>query len=376
MLRRTDDDRPAPARIDGEACSLPDAIEEAGRRLTRSRRTVFWGLGCDTEGVRAAVRLARMIDAIIDPAGEPSRLHGLDVMRDAGLFLTTPGEVRARADTVLLVGAGAFDAWPGLADGLAVTKPRLAAADASRRVLWLGARKGASSLLPGIHAIASSAAGLRDKIAALRAGLAGHRDVTGFSPRARFEQLLAVLREAKFGVAVWAEGDLDRLTLEMLAGLVRDLNATTRFSCLPLAHADNLAGVVMALTWLTGYPSAIGFRNGDVEHDPWRFDAARLARRAEADLALSISAYRHLGEGPRSIPTIALTAKGRSPSRQAPLVEIVVGQPGIDHDAIDFAVETGGLAFRAASAPSDTPSVTCILDQLRAALPSRRSSPP
>jgi formylmethanofuran dehydrogenase subunit B len=71
-----------------------------------------------------------------------------------------------------------------------------------------------------------------------------------------------------------------------------------------------------------------------------------------------------------------LTAKGRSPSRRAPLVEIVVGQPGIDHDAIDFAAETGGLAFRAASARSDAPSVAGILDELRSALPSRRASPP
>jgi formylmethanofuran dehydrogenase subunit B len=162
----------------------------------------------------------------------------------------------------------------------------------------------------------------------------------------------------------------------MLAGLVRDLNTSTRFSCLPLTDADNLAGVVMALTWLTGYPSAIGFRNGDVEHDPWRFDAARLAEHAEADLAVSISAYRHLGVRSRSIPTIALTAKGGAPSRRAPLVEIVVGQPGIDHDTIDFATETGGLAFRAASAPSDAPSVTRILDELRSALPSPRPSPP
>ena len=86
-----------------------------------------------------------------------------------------------------------------------------------------------------------------------------------------------------------------RSTIEMLFGLIDDLNAHTRFTGLPLAPGDNAAGVMQACGWMTGFPMRTGFGRGYPEHDPWRFDATRLVESGEADCALWISAYRRGG---------------------------------------------------------------------------------
>ena len=64
------------------------------------------------------------------------------------------------------------------------------------------------------------------------------------------------MKGARFGVAVWTAASLGALEIEMLHGLVRDLNETTRFSTLPLAAPDNGAGVLAACGWTTGFPDA------------------------------------------------------------------------------------------------------------------------
>ena len=147
-----------------------------------------------------------------------------------------------------------------------------------RRVFWL---------CPGRHAVATPADADVRKIgrgadelpallAALRARVAG-RPVDHSPVAAKtLDALAADLQAARFGVAVWSATELDALVIEMLCGLVDDLNARTRFSGLAVPPPDNAAGVLQVCGWMTGLPMRTGFGRGRPEHDPWRFDAARL----------------------------------------------------------------------------------------------------
>jgi formylmethanofuran dehydrogenase subunit B len=363
--------RHASAFVDGEACPLDEAIAVAASRLRGSRQPVFAGLGCDIEGVRAVVRLAERAGGAIDHLAGSGYGRELQVVRDAGLFLTTPSETKARADRIFIVGSGAFRDGSELLQQISDKPPALADPEDSRRILWLGGKE-----RPARHSsstrfvpIGVPARRIRATLAALRARLAGRPVGSAPLPDRSLDALAATLQEAKFGVAIWSSWDLDALAIETLAGLVQDLNRATRFSCLPLPPSDNATGVAMALTWLTGFPSNIGFGRGAVEHDPWRFDAARLALSGEADLALWISAYRDSWpDWASQLPVIALTpeSKGRK-KRRAP-VEIEVGRPGIDHDGIDLSAATGSLAFRRAGKPSGAPSVAEVLGRIEAVL--------
>ena len=346
------------ARIDGRPVALEAAIAQAARVLAASRLPVIAGLGTDIAGARAAVALARSIGGVVDHMHSTALMRDLAVMRQAGAYLTTPNETRLRGDTLLLVGPGLNEAWPDL--GRLFGKLH-APAGGERRIFWLCPGKAATDA--AIRTVGRKPEELPTLLATLRAHIAGRPAGKVAKPLA---ELATALQAARFGVAVWSAASLDALTIEMLFGLIDDLNAKTRFSGLPLPAGDNAQGVLQACGWLTGFPMRTGFGRHDPEHDPWRFDASRLVDDGEADCALWISAYREAAPGwHRAIPQIVLSA--------APIagqhVAIQVGGPALDHDAVEHDMASGLLVTRAAQQRSDLPSVADVIARIAAALP-------
>lgn len=366
------------AWIDGRPVALHAATAEAARLLAASHVPVVAGLGTDIAGARAAIALAERVGASIDHMNSETLLRDVEVMRAAGIMLTTPNEARLRADVLLMIGAGLVEAWPELPERLFVPPSSVRAdAAAARRILWL-CPGGDPTKLAGrakVHVVGRNRKDLPVLLAALRARLAGRP--VGKAPLAAkaLDALAADLGAARFGVAVWSAAELDALTIEMLCGVVADLNATTRFSGLALAAADNAPGVLQACGWMTGFPMRTSFGRGFPEHDTWRFDAARQVESGEADCALWISAYRAAAPAwTRQVPMIALTGE-EARFRQKPRVQINVGRPGADHDAVEHSATTGTLVPVVAKSPNKTISVAAALAQIASMLPSSGAWP-
>lgn len=360
------------AWIDGRPVALHAALSEAARLLEACRAPVVAGLGTDIAGARAAIALAQRLGAVVDHMHSEAVLRDLAVMREGGVMVTTQNEARLRADVVLLIGAGPLEAWPELPQRLsvaAVVPP--ADQPAPRRIIWLcpGSGPMRRAGAKGTHVIGRGPEDVAVLLAALRARLAGRPVGKTRLAAGALDALAADLRSARFGVAVWSAAELDAVVIEMLCGLVDDLNAETRFTGLPLVPGDNAPGVLQACGWLTGFPMRTGFARGYPEHDPWRFDVARLVDSGEADCALWISAYRAAApQWKRRVPMIALTAPGAR-FLHAPRVHIEVGCPGIDHDAVEHCPINGMLVPVAASEPSRTISVADAIADIAAVLP-------
>jgi formylmethanofuran dehydrogenase subunit B len=289
-------------------------------------------------------------------------LRDLAVMREAGAFMTTPNEARLRGDTLLLVGPGLTEAWPALDERL-LKAPLAAKVGGERRVFWLCPGKPAA-MPAAVKAIGRTAAELPVLLAVLRAHVAGRAAGKVAKP---VSELATALQAARFGVAVWSAQALDELAIEMLFGLIKDLNATTRFTGLPLASADNAFGVQQVCGWTTGFPVRTGFGRRYPEHDPWRFDAKRLVSGGEADCTVWVSAYRAAApDWNGNIPTIALTTEVAQAHSQ---VHIQVGRPALDHDTVEYDAITGTLVARAAIQKSALPSVADAIARVAAALP-------
>jgi len=351
------------AWIGSKTASLDAAVAAAAKLLAASRLPVIAGLGTDVAGARAAIALAQRIGGIVDHMHSDALLRDLDVMRETGMMLTTPNEARLRADFVLLAGPGLFEAWPEHA-------ARLRLAD--KRAVWLCPGRDAKGTLTdhNIASIGKDPAQLPVMLAALRARCAG-RPVGTHPSMEQIDALAAELAKARFGVAIWSAAALDTLSVEMLCGLVKDLNETTRFSGLPLAPSDNAAAVLQVSGWTTGFPLRVAFARGAPEHDPWRFDAGRLVDSGEADCAIWISAYRaHEPAWQRHVPTITV---GAEPEHVSSDVAIVTGRPGADHDSVAYWPATGTLSAVRASAPTNATSVANVLIRIAAALPPARS---
>jgi formylmethanofuran dehydrogenase subunit B len=352
----------AEAWIRGKSAALDAAIAEAAGLLAASRLPVIAGLGTDVAGARAAIKLAQSVGGVIDHMHSEALLRDLDVMREAGMMLTTPTEARVRADFLLLVGRGLIEAWPALPERLF----------AKRRIVWLcpGAAAKPENTYRNMVVVGDNPFDLPVILAALRAGCAGRPLAHPLLSPSTIDSLVAELKKVHFGVAIWSAAEHDGLTIEMLCGLVADLNKGTRFSGLPLAAADDAAAVQQVAGWMTGFPLRTGFGRGLPEHDPWRFEASRLIDSGEADCALWISAY---GARPpiwkRKPPLVALTARPDTPGAD---VTIAVGRPGIDHDAVEHLSSTATLSAVSATKPSAAMSVASVIGKIREALPAAR----
>jgi formylmethanofuran dehydrogenase subunit B len=339
------------------------AITRAAEILGRSRNAVIAGMATDLAGASAAVALAQRIGGVLDHMEAAAALRDLDVMRTAGWMVTTPLQARARADVVLLVGAGLADVWPDFADRLALAAAPTLVPEWPRQVIRLC--PGVGPKPPG-HTIDGPASALPAMLGLLRAFVAG-RPVA--ADDAKLRACAATLASAQFGVVVWSASTLDEMSIEMACGLIDDLNARTRFAGLPLAPGGNAAGVVQAAAWATGFPPRTGFARATPEHDPWRFDATRMVETGEADAVLWISALA--AEPPawkRRLPTVALVVAGTR-FATPPEVSITVGRPGIDHDAVLYDPDLGALSWHRATAPADAPAVADVLAGITAALP-------
>lgn len=358
------------AWIDGRAVPLKAAITEAASLLGASRVPLIAGLGTDVAGARAAIALAWRIGAAIDHMHADALFRDLDVMRAAGVMVTAPGEARARADCLLLVGAGAAAAFTELPQ-LFNTPTAPEAGAAPRRICWLcpGRERARAGAPAGVEVIGRDPADVPVLLAALRARFSGRPIGKTSLPMKTIDALATDLAAARFGVAVWSVADLDPLATEMLYGIVADLNAKTRFTSLPLRPGDNALGVTQVCGWMTGFPVRTSFGRTYPEHDPWRFDAARLVESGEVDCALWIAAYGDVApDWSKDVPIIALTG-APARLRDQPRVAIEVGRPGVDHDGVAHVLSAGALALVAATRSSPAPSVARILGDIATALP-------
>ena len=355
------------AWISGKPAALDAAIAEAGKLIAASRRVLIAGLGTDVAGARATIALAQRTGAIVDHMNSEGVLRNLDVMRSSGVMMTTPTECHVRADTLLLAGSirgAARDQF----------LQHVIGNDRARRIVWLCPGRELLTLADTIAAtpIGREQDDLPGLLAALRAYVAGR-------PRGKIRvsakllgQVSATLKQARFGTAIWSAAELDSLVIEMLCGLVSDLNATTRFSGLPLAPEANAIGVLHVCGWMTGFPMRTGFgRGSSAQHDPWLYDGRRLVAGGEVDCIVWISAYGN--EAPpwrEALPTIALTAQDTA-FRVPAHVHITVGCPGIDHAGVQHLAATGTLAAFVAARPSETISVADAITRIAAATPER-----
>jgi formylmethanofuran dehydrogenase subunit B len=366
------------AWIAGKPATLETAIAEAAGLLAASRQALIAGLGTDIAGARAAIALAERTGAVIDHMHSNALLRDLDVIRSSGVMLTTPSETYVRADTLLVVGpmlkAGETELLQRLFGKLRNRQMQNAV---ERRILWLcpGAEQ-TNRELGAESATTTFGKELKELpalAAALRARMAGRPTEKAPVTLNTLDAVLTALKASRFGVAIWQPETLDELTIEMVCGLVNDLNATTRFSTLPLPSADNAIGVLQTCGWMTGMPMRTGFGRGIPEHDPWRFDGTRLVESGETDCVVWISAYRaHAPRWRDSPPIIALTGPDAG-FRTPPGVHIEVGRPGIDHAGVMHQSLTGTLTAVDATHPSDAISTAEVIRRISSALPEEQS---
>lgn len=335
-----------------------DSVERAAHLLSKANLPLIAGLRADIAGIVAAVRLAERLGGAIDHVAAQPSLNEQDALRDIGLMFATPAVVRREADTLLLVGASPF--------GAELDRYGLLTAERPRSVVSLGSEE--ATLGPNVAlSVASDGLGIASLLAAVRARL-NRRPLAGGYDGSEVDRCVGILHAASYGIALWRPEELGPLEVEMLAGLIKDLNRKTRWSGLSISADPTATGATMALGWMAGFPPRTGFARGYAEHDPWRFNAERLVQSGEADAVVWISAFGDAApEWLDGVPAIVLSSS--RPAASGAAIVFPVGCPARDHEGVLYDAERGKLVERSAESASNLPTVAAVLTRIREALP-------
>ncbi|MER8441084.1 tungsten formylmethanofuran dehydrogenase [Mesorhizobium sp. M1312] len=338
------------------------AAAHAAALLGSSRCPVF-SLDTDIHGTRAAIALAERVGAAYDHADGAALSREIALFTDRGAMTVAPGETRRRADVVVIVGE-LPQIHHQFVGELAETVPDLSAPDLSgknQREIFLVGSNGASAppLSNGRTAtlLSCGEASLGATLAALRAQWRGRQTS---QPVSNFDDFAKALEAAHFPVFLFSGDATEGLALEMLQGLITDLNRKSRASGLHLPASENGWGSALASTWMTGFPLRTGFARGVPEFDPWRYDVARTIAAGEADLHLRISSSIVQPQKKKNRMALIALAKTQKPVAGA-AVTIAIGEAGVDHEAVVYSSRTGSLRSIDARAASELPSAATVI---------------
>jgi formylmethanofuran dehydrogenase subunit B len=347
--------------------------------LQARRRPLIGGLDTDVAGMRATLALARRLGAVLDHAGSGAKYRNLHVLQEFGWITTTLSEVRNRADLLLLIGDGWYARFPRFLERVLGPASDLYGAPAPRRAILIDAASAsAGAALPqtverlvlGVP-MARVPTLLTMLCAQASARPADPARLDGLAPQL-LAQCLDWLRAARYGVAVWAAGDLElahaELATQALSRLLRVLNVERRFAGLPLAgsNADLTANAVH--TWQSGVSYPASHANGRVDFDPHRYAAPSVLARGEADCLLWISSLSDDAPPAFDGPAVVLGRADLQLARE-PDVFLPVATPGIDADGhllrTDKVVSLYLRRLRASALPSVAQVIEALLHRLR-----------
>ncbi len=171
----------------------------------------------------------------------------------------------------------------------------------------------------------------------------------------QIHEFVEQMKSARFGIIFFGMGlSMTRGKHMNSAGiltLAAELNAFTKFVCMPMRGHGNVAGSDMVLRWTTGYPFGVNFSRGYPRFNPGEFSTVDLLLRGEVDAAFIAGAdpgatmpqpgIDHLAR----IPTITLDPKVTHTSRVS-RVHITTAPTGISSPGTVYRMDEVPLPLR------------------------------
>ncbi|KNZ30623.1 MAG: formylmethanofuran dehydrogenase [Methylibium sp. NZG] len=366
-------------QVGARQVTLDVAVATAAEWLARSRQPLFGGLGTDVAGARALYRLACETGAITDAAHGRALMHGLRALQDRGAFTTTLAEVRERADVVVCLTGSPAERLPEFYRRCGIGEAMDGEPSARHLVMFDGAAADAERALPqslpGVTTEALAWHGDLFTTVSVLAALVARRTVRDALPA--LAALAARLRAARYAVLVWEAAALPAhgaLVAEGINTIVGTLNRSTRSAALPLGGSDGAATVNQVFTWLGGLPLRSRLGPAGLEHEPHRFDAARLLADGAVDALLWVASFGTEPAVPQAaVPRIVLGHPRFAPALAgAQTVFIPAATPGVGSAGHLFRADGVVLMPLTAVVDQQLPTVADVLARLTLAVQALR----
>ena len=293
---------PSKIRVDAKSATLDQAIDAAASLLAGAARPmVLLAPDLTTRAQRSAIALADALRAEVDGTTSDPAAAGILAAQRRGRAGGTLGEIRNRADVILFWAVDPRERYPRFLDRYAHVGARALLSvsvgpDRGPAQAELTVEVAPELELEALGVIRAVARGRRLEGVpdALRPAVAvGERLLNG--------RYVAIVYDAEPG-----ERPRDDQRSDSLIALAQVLNGPTRAMLVGLRAGGNRTGAEAALTWQTGYPMRVSFREG---HPRYRADRAAVdrLRAGGADAVLVAGAAAALGRLPlKSVPGVVI----------------------------------------------------------------------
>jgi len=301
---------PREIRVEARPATIEKAIDAAASILTGAARPlVLIAPDLTTEAQRAAIAVGDALRAEVDGSTSDSAAAGIIVAQRRGRAAGSLGEIRNRADVVLFWAVDPRERYPRYLERYAA----VASATHVRRRALLSVSVGADRGPGQADLEAEFTAGEEvDALAIMQATVRGQRlgelpqrlrPAAAIAERLIQGKYVAIVHDAESG-----HEDRDAQRTESLVALAQALNGPTRATLSSLRAGGNRSGAEAALTWQTGYPLRVSFRQGHPQARSGRSGLDRL-RSGEVDAVLvagSVGALDATGLALDRVPAVVI----------------------------------------------------------------------
>ncbi|MBS7610241.1 formylmethanofuran dehydrogenase subunit B [Candidatus Bathyarchaeota archaeon] len=342
---------------EARSVSLDEAIRKAAEILSKADYPAVYGFGSTSlEAITAALDLAEDLGALADNVSTICHGPSLEAVQNIGEVTSTLGVVRHRADLIVYWGSNPLHSHPRhMVRYGPMAKGRFRNGRADRKLVVVDVRRTLTARMADLFLQIKPGTDF-EILTALRAYVKEIdlevEEVEGVSAE-RIEELAELMMGCRFGTLFFGLG----LTMspgrnrnvEAALALVRDLNALTKFTIIPMRGHFNVEGANSAFTWRTGYPFGVDFSHGYPRYNPGETTFVDALNRGECDAALIVASDpishlpRKTSERLMEIPTVVLDPH-ITPTTMAAEVAIPTAQVGI---------EASGTAYRMDGVPLD-----------------------
>ena len=329
-------------QIKGKNVPLAEAISAMSDILRKSHTPLIAGLGTDVSGMRRVMELADKTGAIVDHMHGEGLIRNTLVLQDLGWIMTTMAEIKNRADLIIFAGTDATNFSRFYERVIWNEESMFDLKNDDRQIVYIGNKLNTK---PGINPNGKRPTLLDCKteqigeiISSLHALVSGEnldvKEVAGVKIKT-LQTLAEKMTSAKYGVIIWAPGELDiphaELTIQNFCEISKYLTRVTRFTGFALGGNDGGMTANSVCAWQSGYPLRVNFNKGYPDYDAHRYSTHNVLKNKEVDSLLWISSFESNINSPRaSIPTIVM-ANPDTTLKFKPDVFIPVSTPGIDH---------------------------------------------
>jgi formylmethanofuran dehydrogenase subunit B len=332
---------PREIQVEGRPAEIDQAVEAAAALLRGAAKPmVLIAPDLTTQAQRIAIALGDLLRAEVDGATSDDAAAGLLVAQRRGRAAATLGEIRNRADIVLFWAVDPTERYPRYLERYGGA----ASATHVRGRVFLSVSVG-DDRGPSTAELQAEFSPVQevDALAVITATIRGHR-LADLPPHLRPAVAIAErLTQGRY-VAIVHDAEPSREArdpqrTEALVSLAQALNGSTRAALSSLRAGGNRSGAEAALTWQTGYPMRVSFRDGFPRWGP-RTSAVERLRSGGADAVLVAGSAAALEEPRLSLDRVAGVVIGPGASGVAGArVAIDTGVAGIHEPGTGYRMD-------------------------------------